>query len=297
MRFARHETFHFREGWLSKGFRKIKTEGKQDIFQRKEAMEELGIGNNMVKSLRYWMQATQLTKEEQGAGKKKQDLTEFGEVIYEYDRYIEEEATLWLLHHQLVTNQHMATTWYWFFNLFDLKEFDETIFISELKSYIEEQGEDIASGSLKKDFDCLINTYLKPYNSSEINPENNLGCPLQELGLIEISDPKEKTYRLTRRNLKEMPLDLFWFCLKSFMEQADKGTEVSIDSVLTEEKSLGKVFNLGLGETIQVLEALQNEGYIFMSKTAGLNYISLRKIEDKWNILKRLYESKMGGRK
>ena len=58
MRFARHETFHLREGWLTKGLRKVIAEGLPDIFLRKDAIEHLGIGSNMVRSLRFWMQAT-----------------------------------------------------------------------------------------------------------------------------------------------------------------------------------------------------------------------------------------------
>jgi hypothetical protein len=50
-------------------------------------MDVLGIGANMVKALRYWLTATKLT-EEPRSGKKRQDLTEIGQVIFDNDAYL-----------------------------------------------------------------------------------------------------------------------------------------------------------------------------------------------------------------
>ena len=55
MKFKGHESFAIRRGWLYKGMKHVRERG--DIFLAKDAMEELGLGSNMVKSLRYWMQA------------------------------------------------------------------------------------------------------------------------------------------------------------------------------------------------------------------------------------------------
>jgi len=291
MRFARHETFHFREGWLTKGLRKLELEGLTDVFQRKDSMEELGIGSNMVKSLRYWMQATSLTKE-RGAGKKQQCLTNFGEVIYQYDRYLEQEITLWLIHYHLATNKEMATAWYWFFNIFDHKEFDEEMFISELKYYISEADEEIAVGSLKKDFDCLISTYLLS-NDITYNPENNMGCPLQELGLVELIDNKRKRYRLTKRNVLNMPSELFLYGIFNYMKETGQD-ELSIDSLLNDKKSIGQIFVLGFSELIHILEILQAQGHIRVQKTAGLNRVTMLIHSDPLDIIKSYYQSEIG---
>jgi hypothetical protein len=298
VKFARHETFHFREGWLSKGLRKVVSENKKDIFQRKDAMEELGIGSNMVKALRYWMQATQLTAES-GSGKKQQDLTPFGQLVFDHDRYLEEEFTLWLIHYHLVTNFEQATAWYWFFNAFRYKEFDEAVFISELQDYVKEQSEDIAPSSLKKDLDCILNTYLISNYQDSLNPENNLGCPLQELGIIEVVDPKNKRYRITRRNINEIPLEVFWFGIIDFVYRADRSNEgtnaeVTIDELLNMPNSIGRIFNLGLGELIQVLDSLEAYGNLYISRTAGLNRVSIPLTEQPLDIITRFYQSGIG---
>src|SRR5437667_6604624 len=69
MSFAKHETFYIREGWLFKGMAAIK-KAEDDgqlptIFLDTDAPERLGIGHNMVRSLRFWMQAIGLVEEKQ----------------------------------------------------------------------------------------------------------------------------------------------------------------------------------------------------------------------------------------
>ena len=55
MKFRGHETFYIRKGWLTKGMKYVKK--MPDVFTSKEhnPMDTLGIGSNMVKSLRYWL--------------------------------------------------------------------------------------------------------------------------------------------------------------------------------------------------------------------------------------------------
>ena len=81
MKFRAHDTFFIRKGWLSKGMERIVE--KPDLFVDKDEnpMDILGIGSNMVKALRYWLQTVGLTQEP-SKGKRVQTLTELGELIY-----------------------------------------------------------------------------------------------------------------------------------------------------------------------------------------------------------------------
>jgi hypothetical protein len=108
MRFRAHDTFFIRKGWLYKGMKNIVRDPTVFMGDNGNPMDILGIGANMVKSLRYWLQAVGLTIEPP-QGKKYQTLTPFGEIVYENDRYIEEIGTLWFLHYKLVTNESDAT--------------------------------------------------------------------------------------------------------------------------------------------------------------------------------------------
>ena len=56
--FGRHETFGLRYSWLSKGFQTLMK--RPDLFDSEDAIVELGVGKNMVASIRYWLRACQL---------------------------------------------------------------------------------------------------------------------------------------------------------------------------------------------------------------------------------------------
>ena len=60
----------------------------------------LGIGTNMVKSLRYWMTAVGIMEEVSEGNQKVQKLTRLGEIIDEYDKYYEisKEGKVAVLH-------------------------------------------------------------------------------------------------------------------------------------------------------------------------------------------------------
>ena len=51
-RFKGHESFILREGWLNKGLFEIEKNAK--VFSENYGADELGVGPNMAKSIRYW---------------------------------------------------------------------------------------------------------------------------------------------------------------------------------------------------------------------------------------------------
>ena len=109
MKFRAHDTFFIRKGWLSKGMKHI--EAKPDVFISKEnnPMDILGIGSNMVKALRYWLQATGIS-EEPNSGRRIQNFTKLGEEIFENDIFLDEEeeyTSIWR-HEQLSTKKHLV---------------------------------------------------------------------------------------------------------------------------------------------------------------------------------------------
>jgi len=104
------------------------------------------------------------------SGRRNQSLTEFGELVYTNDRYIEELGTLYLLQYQLAKQKLEVTAWYFFFNEFNMSEFTKEEFVREIQNYImmsDEEGT-VAIRSLNNDFSCIINTYLPRYKSHHI---------------------------------------------------------------------------------------------------------------------------------
>ena len=275
MRFRAHDTFFIRKGWLSKGMERIVA--KPDLFVDKSEnpMDILGIGTNMVKALRYWLQAVGLT-EEPTNGRRVQNLTEFGQAVYKNDRYIEELGTLYLLQYQLAKRKTDATSWYFFFNEFNMSEFTKEEFVQEIQNYVAMSDGDtmVAIRSLNDDFTCIVNTYLPRYktNSEKISPENNIDCPFGELGLIDIANKKKRTLKKTIPSAKSFNP---WVVLSVIQEQSQGRMEIGLNELLMCQCNTGKVSNLDAITMLDILHDIENMGMIKIIRTAGLDVIHL----------------------
>lgn len=273
MKFRAHETFFIRKGWLSKGMKAVKNDVATFISKEKNPMDTLGIGSNMVKSMRYWMQAVGIT-EEPNKGKRTQSFTSLGEKIYEHDRYIEEVGTLYLLQYRLASQGSLATAWYYFFNVFNMVGFTKEDFVAALNGYAIDGGESAAIRSLTDDFNCIIGTYVPRYktNLGKVSAENNIDCPLGELGLVDIVDKAKKIYRKVTPSAESIDP---WVALSVIMDQAGNATEVGLNELLTGAKNIGKVFNLDVITMIDVLHEAEKTGAIKIIRTAGLDIIRI----------------------
>ena len=95
MKFRAHETFFIRKGWLYKGLKNVTQDPCVFVSKERNPIDVLGLGSNMVKSLRYWMKATGLTEESSARGRtSSQTLTSLAQIIYKEDRYFEELISL-----------------------------------------------------------------------------------------------------------------------------------------------------------------------------------------------------------
>lgn len=291
MKFRAHETFFIRKGWLSKGMRCV--HNKPDVFvaHDENPMDVLGIGANMVKSLRYWLQAVGLTTEPT-KGKRDQRFTDLGQLIYEHDTYIEELGTLYLLQYQLASQKKEATAWYFFFNEFSMSEFSREDFVEALQKYIKmEEGEaSYAIRSLNDDFQCIINTYLPRYKSNpeKISPENNIDCPLGELGLVDILNKRKKTYK------KSIPVSSTlnpYILLAVIMDNAGGQKEISLNELLNSPCNIGRVFNLDSITMLDALYRVERLGLIKINRTAGLDVITLQQDLSFLDCVERFYTS------
>lgn len=277
MKFRAHDTFFIRKGWLSKGMRNVAT--NSDVFVTKDKernpMDVLGIGANMVKALRYWLQAVGVT-EEPRSGRRYQTLTDLGNIIYEKDPYIEEIGTLWLLQYKLAKNKDDATAWYFFFNEFNITEFTREDFVQSIQNYIVMAQEQAAVRSLNDDFSCIISTYVPRIktSSSRISPENNIDCPLGELGLIDIISKSGKSV-VYKKSIPTVESINPWIALAVIYDQAGDNTEISLSNLLTQPCNIGKTFNLDSITMLEVLHRAESTGLLKIVRTAGLDYIKL----------------------
>lgn len=273
IRLKGHESFYIREGWIRKAIRALETD--ELILAKSNAIDELGIGANMVKAMRYWLPTIGLTEEVRVEGAKRaQKLTEnFGEIIIENDRFIEDTGSLALLHYKLCTNFDQATSWYLFFNRVKADEFDK----SDLPGLLEQQLLNIdpelsfSDKSLNDDCNCIIKTYC--YDKEDLkNPEDNLVSPFTELGLIKKVKGKGKEETIIKTSPNKKNIDKL-IILYVMLDQLKGANTVTIERLLEEECNVGKVFNLDKNIINEYIDDLESEEYITVNRTAGLNTI------------------------
>ena len=105
MTFSGHDTFHCRLFWLKKGIDFLQ---QHDKFQEDSGIE-LGVGKNMVNSIRFWTKAFGAVDDDYNVN------TLFKNLFDDegWDPYLEDEGTLWLLHYQLCTTNYKILCGLW----------------------------------------------------------------------------------------------------------------------------------------------------------------------------------------
>ncbi len=218
--FGRHETFALRYGWLTKGFDAVSEDPK--VFTSDDATVTLGVGKNMVSSIRYWCQAVGII---QSDGDRGFEATELGEAIFGeeegYDPYLEDEGTIWLVHWLLVSNPELATSWYWFFNHFHKREFTSDECSTALKDFVKKHiYSKVAVGTLQQDAKLIMRMYAKSKGNGRTPLEEALDSPLSILGLISQS-PGGRSYRSYPDERKNLPLGIFGYAVVECMKGLD----------------------------------------------------------------------------
>ena len=285
MKYRGHETFSIRKNWLAKGMEAVSK--NPGIFTDKTLlpMDELGLGRNMVVSLRYWMKAVGLTKEIKNQKTKKTEtiFTELGKIIYENDQFVEEAGTLWLLQAELALNMENATSWYFFFNEFNFTEFSKDDFVVALQNFDRMNGGSTALSSFESDFECLVNTYVSRFREgAEIDPEDNIESPFAELGLVDCVGSGKKLYRKVippKQNIPSLVFlaVLYRMCLKNGNETnlEYRNFEIPLSDIQNKKFGAGKVFNLDVITLMDILSELESRDFVKVVRTAGLDVVRL----------------------
>ncbi|MGJ8723941.1 MAG: DUF4007 family protein [Roseibacillus sp.] len=205
MKFAGHETFHLRDGWLRKGLSICDVPGEEGLLSP-EAADILGVGSNMIKSIRHWLSATMLTNGilEAESGKVT-ERSELAKVIQEFDPYFQSEATWWALHVNLVNNSNFAFAWNWFFNDFKANRFEKAYCVESLKRSLEYNPSFRcpAQKTLEKDVSVILASYAQTIPRLDLTPEDTKDCPFLRLGLLTFS--RESGFYIPQFGMKSIP--------------------------------------------------------------------------------------------
>jgi hypothetical protein len=239
--FSGHETFVCRSFWLKKGYDFMLEDDAQGI---NEAVMQLGVGKNMVTAINFWVKGFGIYDRENHAP------TRLGRFLFEeHDPFLEDTASLWLLHYSIVKSARVFT-FQSFFNEFtkERTDFTKEHLIAFMKRKTEEAGLKLFSDkTYESDATVFLRTYVRS-NDGRADLEDETANLLIDLDLIS-TYYKENTegrsvqwYRVNRQDRRELPNELLLFAiLDRFGEEAQS---VSFNDLLESADSPGSIFRL-----------------------------------------------------
>ncbi len=269
--FGRHETFPLRYGWLTKGFYAVKE--IPDLFsQPEQAMVKLGVGRNMVNAIQYWLHAVGVVD----FGTQGGQPTRLGEALLgtEGDAYLEDEATLWIIHWLLASNAALATGIYWFFNRFATQPFQDQEVLRALDDFATQELKIRRSVSTLK---SEVSTLLRMYAPENNQGDESLDSPLASLHLIE-SEGRGGQYRSPRTMRPYFPPIALHFALSQRFEAEPKQAALPIRALLYGEgdwAAVGAVFRLNEEGLMAILaKVLETYPHCYeLRDTAGVHQL------------------------
>lgn len=278
--FAGHETFHCRPFWLKKGYDFLEQKRR---FTDEDAVAYLGVGKNMVTSIRFWMKAFGMADDN--------GLSEIGQRLLSddgWDPYLEDIGSLWLLHYHLVKEQHNSIASIVFKELRDrTPEFS----VRHYTSFVANEGVKVSPKTLERDF----NTFLRNYRDKEGDELDDLSGLLADLQLVGMTkvDAKDETdrkarkvYYIERKKRSSLPPEILLYAiLDSIPDQLSLSLPVLMEEV-------GKTFALDRDGMLELLTDIEKKHKgVNLSRVAGVYELQFKKRPEPMTVLAAYYEA------
>jgi hypothetical protein len=271
--FARHETFHPRYGWVKKAY--DATACDADVFNRDDAVVELGVGKNMVRSIRFWGLAFKVLSNVALPGSRTHlaQPSTYGDVLFAddgWDPYCELPGTLWLLHWSLLKPPSVVPVWWLAYNEFSAIEFTA----EDLEQFILDRIRDWNpphASAVRKDVLCLLRMYAAG-QTSRATFDDLIDCPFRELGLLQPSLTNSGAFRFLIGPKPTLPPAIAAFACLDFVSRTDSSASVvSVNRLVSEHGSPGRAFKLTETELSELLQRAARESpEIELTSAAGV---------------------------
>lgn len=283
-KFSGHETFHCRPIWLKKGYDFAKS-GKH--FNDSDAVIKLGVGKNMVSSIKFWLRAF---------GFYDLQLNELKGLSHDllkedtgFDPYLEDDATLYLLHYLLIKNKGISSIYYLAFIKLSKEKTEFTI--ENLKNFIRreciDKKVDYNEKTLGNDIKVFLKNYI-PTVDKKSGIEDNYSGLFYELRYLNIvpSSSKETRYRFNINDGKYLPEVVYFFVLLDHFKGA---TSMSIQEI---REKVSSVFLMERQGTYLMIErlVLAYPDRITFKDDGGRQEVQLKGEIDKLELLREYYE-------
>ena len=280
--FSGHESFQCRHLWLKKGFDFI---NGGNAFSDDGAVVSLGVGKNMVTSIHFWMKAFGLITH-------KNELTNLARKIFSdngFDPYLEDEATLWLLHYQLVKNEY-ASTYPIIFNELrrEKVEFTKEGFGRFIKLKADLEKFPIpADKTVAEDFTVFSKMYLRSDFQNK-DKEDSFSGLLSELNIVQcFSRNKQDYFAIENSEKQEIPEEILLYCI---LDREDFDLSVNLSALEMNPNSVGSVFAINRPGLIKKIETMVHKyPFIVYNDQAGIKELQFKEKPPAFGILDMYY--------
>ena len=248
--FARHETFHPRYGWFRKAYATAAT--TEHGFTAEDAPVIMGVGKNMVRSIKFWGQASKIITGDPASGNPQAPEmipTWFGHGLFSddgWDPYMEDPGTIWILHWMLLAPPSLVPIWWSAFNQLNVVEFDDDTLETAVRAQIDAASTWTApsDSSIKKDINCLLRTYAPAVRTGRTVFEDLLDCPLRELGLLTRS-AATRNNRFVVGPKPTLPLEIVAFAALDYLARRPPSAQtITLAYLANEPGGPGRAFKL-----------------------------------------------------
>lgn len=280
--FSGHDSFQCRQLWLKKGYDYVQ-EGKS--FNDDDAVVKLGVGKNMVSSIRFWLKAFNIIDG-------KDNTTDFGRKLFDdengYDPFLEDEASLWLLHYHLVKNG-FASIYSIIFNEFRKEKlfFNKETFLNYVKRIGESNPEiNYNDNTVAKDFIVFTNLYKSDPESKDV--EDSFSGILSELELLKTNEKnKEEQYYIENSERDNLPEAVLLYAI---IDNESYGNSISLNSLEFDLNSPGSIFALNRTGLMSKINDLRNDyKEITFTDQAGIKELQFKNKVEPFTILDQYY--------
>ncbi|MEX0810565.1 MAG: DUF4007 family protein [Chitinophagales bacterium] len=289
LHFSGHDSFICKQFWLKKGYDFI-SENKS--FSDDTAVIDLGVGKNMVGSIRYWLKSFGIADENDSL----QHVSDYLFAENGKDPFIEDIGTIWLLHYHLVA-QGKASIYSLVFNQFRKERFDFTK--SHLHNFIKRACLETESNYNENTVNTDINVFLKNYTkpkTGKISVEDDFIGLLQDLDLLKqykLTNVEAKEfsnwYKIDNEKREDLPFQIVLYAILNKLK--DQENSISFKEMQIGFNAPGLVFALnaeGLFNKIKAITEYYPE--IIFSETAGNQVLQFKSKPEKFEVLNDYYQ-------
>lgn len=251
--FSGHETFSLRQLWLKKAHEQTLNNIKvseqsapKSVFSNDDAIERFGVGKNMVASIKHWALACDVIKdsnEDSGI-----EIGEIGKFLFgcatqnAQDEFLEQDASLWLIHWLLSGRASRTPTLYAIFNFIQNQTFNTDDILNTLNNSSAFSTTKKSKTTLIRDIETCIRCYTASHDS-----EDSMDSLLGSLELV--SSTAKSQYRFNIGTHESLHDAVFAFGLLDFWDRWEQETgasqrTLSFSAVAHWYNSPGRVFKL-----------------------------------------------------